>query len=215
MIAIEQIKAARALLEWTQEDLAKQSGLSKPSINTLERRIANPKKETLDAIQRSLEAAGIEFIEGPGVKLTSSVLKTVVFEGSDSVIRLLHDIFSTLNGTEKELMISGVMEEHYLKIGGEKVVAEIQKRIKHNIKTKLLSCEGDTNFIEPIEHYRWVPSQFFSKTPTYIYDNKYAILLWGPPQKIVLIENSEVAECFRQQFLAQWEAAKTPAAKGV
>lgn len=208
MITIEQIKAGRALLEWTQADLAKESGVSKPSINTLERRIANPKIETLDAIQGAMEKAGVEFTDGPGVKLKSTVLKTHVYEGSDSLLRLLRDIFDTLRGTDQELFISGVDEKKYKNFGGERVLEEIKKRVKHGIKTKLLICEGDTNFIEPIEHYRWVPKPFFSRTPYYVYDNKYAILLWGPPQKIVIVENEEIAECYRQQFLAHWNASK-------
>ena len=207
VISVEQIKAARSLIEWTQEDLARESGVSKASINTLERRISNPRKETLVAIQQTLEAAGVEFTEGPGVKLNSAVLKTQIFEGSDSLLRLVRDIFETLNGTDNELMISGIEEGKYSQMGGEKIVAEIEKRIKHNIKTKLLCCEGDTNFIEPKSHYRWVPKKFFSKTPFYVYDNKYAILLWGPPQKVVLIENAEIAECYKEQFLALWDAS--------
>ena len=160
MISIEQIKAARALLDWTQDELAQAAGLSKPSINTLERRIANPKMETLAAIQRALENAGVEFTDGPGVKLQSSVLKTQIFEGADSLVRLCHDIFDTLVGTGKELMISGIAEQKYRDWGGERILHEIERRIKHGIPTKLLSCEGDTNFIEPVGHYRWIGKQF-------------------------------------------------------
>jgi len=204
MISVEQIKAARALLEWTQEDLAKSAGVSKPSINTLERRVSNPTKETQEAVQKALEKAGVEFTEGPGVKLKGTILKTQVFEGSDSLLRLKRDIFATLNRTDKELMIAGVDEKKYQELGGDRIVQEIKKRLKNNIKTKLLICKGDTNLIEPKDHYRQVPKEFFSLTPYYVYDDKYAILLWGPPQKIVVIENAEIAECYRQQFLAHW-----------
>ena len=210
MISIEQIKAARALLGWTQDDLARAAGLSKPSVNTLERRIANPKIDTLQAIQRALEEAGVEFTDGPGVKLRSAVLKTEVFEGEDSLIRLLHDIFDTLNGTQNELMIAGVAESRYQNQGGERVTDLIEKRVKHGIKTKLISCDGDQNFIEPIAHYRWITPDLFPKAPMYVYDNKYAILLWGPPKKIVLIENAEIADTMRDQFMALWGMAKTP-----
>ncbi len=210
MISIEQIKAARALLDWTQDDLAAAAGLSKPSINTLERRISNPKSNTMKAIQKALEKAGVEFTEGPGVKLRSSVVKTSVFEGEDSLVRLTHDIFDTLNGTDKELMIAGIAEHKYKYLGGERVLKEIEKRVKHGIKTKLLSCEGDTNFIEPAHHYRWLPKKFFPQVPYYIYDNKYALLLWGPPKKVVIIENDEIASSHRDQFLALWEGAKVP-----
>lgn len=210
VISVEQIKAARALLGWTQYDLAAAAGLSKPSVNTLERRIANPRVDTLEAIQRALEEAGVEFTQGPGVKLRSSVLKTEIFEGEDSLVRLLNDIFDCLNGTEKELMIAGVSEELYQNLGGTRVVDLIHKRVKHGIKTKLISCEGDNNFIEPVEHYRHITSALFPKTPTYVYDNKYAILLWGPPKKIVVIENKEIAEAMRDQFIALWDMGSAP-----
>lgn len=210
MISVEQIKAARALLEWTQEDLARAARLSKPAVNTLERRISNPKLATLDAIQKALEKAGVAFTEGPGVKLKSEVLKTQIFEGEDSLLRLIRDIFETLYGTDKELMISGIEEEKYKNLADPRILKEVDKRIKHGIKTKLLSCEGDTNFLEPIEHYKWLPKKFFPLTPYYIYDNKYAIFLWGPPKKVVLIENAEIAEIYRQQFLALWEVATRP-----
>lgn len=210
MISIEQIKAARALLDWTQDDLAREAGLSKPAINTLERRIANPKMDTLAAIQKALEKAGVEFTDGPGVKLKSAVLKTVVFEGEDALIRLYHDIFDTLLGTQNELLISGIEESKFREWGGERVTSEIERRLKHNIRDRILICEGDTNFIEPRDHYRWMPKAYFPSTPTYIYDNKYAIFLWGPPKKVVIVENAEIADSFRRQFEAHWAAAKLP-----
>jgi transcriptional regulator with XRE-family HTH domain len=210
MLSIEQIKAARALLDWTQDELAAAAGLSKPSINTLERRIANPKVETLNAIQKALEKAGVEFTDGPGVKLQSAVLKTRIFEGDDALVRLCHDIFDTLVNTGGELMISGIAEQKYRSRGGKRVLAEIKRRLKHKIKTRLLSCEGDRTFIEPKTHYRWISKKFFPAVPTYIYDNKYAMFLWGPPQKIILIENAEIADSYRLQFLTHWAVAKKP-----
>ena len=88
MISVEQIKAARALLDWTQDDLAHASKLSKPSINNIERRIAQPKVSTLTAIQKSLEKAGVEFTNGPGVQLNTMPLKTYIWEGEGSLMRL-------------------------------------------------------------------------------------------------------------------------------
>lgn len=210
MISIEQIKAARALLEWTQEDLASAAGLSKPAINMLERRLSNPTMDTLNAIQTALERAGVEFTAGPGVRLCSAILKTQIFEGDDSLLRLAHDIFETLKGTDGALMVAGIDEKKYRNIGGPRILKEIEKRRRHGIRSLYLSCEGDLNFIESVEFYRWVPREFFSRTPWYVYGNKYAIFLWGPPKKVVLIENSEIAETYRQQFLAQWNSGEIP-----
>jgi DNA-binding XRE family transcriptional regulator len=66
-----QIRAARALLDWTQADLAAKAGISPTSINTIEREKGDPKLSTLNAIRHALEQAGIEFQDGdrPGVRM--------------------------------------------------------------------------------------------------------------------------------------------------
>ena len=70
-----QIRAARALLRWSAEELAQQSLLSVATI----RRAELTEKETAMtsandvAVRRALEAGGVEFIDenggGPGVRL--------------------------------------------------------------------------------------------------------------------------------------------------
>jgi DNA-binding XRE family transcriptional regulator len=66
-----QIRAARALLDWTQADLAAKAGISPTSINTIEREKGDPKLSTLNAIRHALEQAGVEFQDGdkPGVRI--------------------------------------------------------------------------------------------------------------------------------------------------
>jgi transcriptional regulator with XRE-family HTH domain len=76
-ISIRQIKAARSLLGWSQDDLAEQSGVSKPTIGRLESIDSNEpiggRPETGEALVGALEKAGVEFISenggGAGVRL--------------------------------------------------------------------------------------------------------------------------------------------------
>ncbi|MGK7654436.1 MULTISPECIES: helix-turn-helix domain-containing protein [unclassified Roseovarius] len=74
-VSIEQVKAARALLKWSQNDLAEKSGVSIPTIKRLEASTGpiGGRTETADAIREALEAAGVEFIPenggGVGVRL--------------------------------------------------------------------------------------------------------------------------------------------------
>src|ERR1035438_2449977 len=96
MIAIEQIKAARALLDWNQDKLSEASGISSNAINNLERAVAMPRLKTLHRVRCALEEGGVEFIEGPGVRLRSNAFKMQIFEGRDSVFRLFADILDTL-----------------------------------------------------------------------------------------------------------------------
>jgi transcriptional regulator with XRE-family HTH domain len=77
-VSIRQIKAARALLAWSQEELAAAADISIPTIKRLE---ANDgplggRSETGDKICKALQIAGVEFINenggGPGVRLRKS-----------------------------------------------------------------------------------------------------------------------------------------------
>ena len=65
MITVEQIKAARAMLDMKQHELAKKAGVSTGTLNNIERGFQkDPKISTLNAIQKTLKAEGIEFTEG-------------------------------------------------------------------------------------------------------------------------------------------------------
>jgi hypothetical protein len=43
-----------------------------------------------------------------------------------------------------------------------------------------------------------------------VYGDKYAIILWGPPVKITLIQNTDIADSYRKQFKAHWRRGKLP-----
>ncbi|WP_020091267.1 helix-turn-helix transcriptional regulator [Methylobacterium sp. 285MFTsu5.1] len=74
-ISTRQAKAARALLAWSQEDLARESGVSIPTVKRLEAEDGpiGGRADTGAKLQAALEAAGVIFIqengEGPGVRL--------------------------------------------------------------------------------------------------------------------------------------------------
>nr|WP_109578574.1 helix-turn-helix transcriptional regulator [Aminobacter sp. AP02] len=69
----EQIRAARALINWTREDLAKASGVTVRTLARIERSENAPREATLTALCAALEGAGVEFIpengSGPGVRM--------------------------------------------------------------------------------------------------------------------------------------------------
>jgi transcriptional regulator with XRE-family HTH domain len=77
-----QIRAARALIRWTAEELARHSVVS---VTTVRRAELTPSKTALtrandQAIRRALEQAGVEFIDaesgGPGVRLRTPLAES-------------------------------------------------------------------------------------------------------------------------------------------
>jgi transcriptional regulator with XRE-family HTH domain len=78
MITSEQVKAARGLLRWNQQDLAAASGISLPAIKRLEQ-LPGPlaaQSRTVEAIIAAFGNTGVEFIAdnggGPGVRIRKS-----------------------------------------------------------------------------------------------------------------------------------------------
>jgi transcriptional regulator with XRE-family HTH domain len=70
-ITPEQSRAARGLLDWSQTELGTRSNLSESTIRDFEKGRRVPTINNLEAIQRALEAAGVEFTngDGPGVRM--------------------------------------------------------------------------------------------------------------------------------------------------
>ena len=73
MLTPAQRRAARGLLDWTQQHLADQARVGIVTIRLLEAGKTLPRRATLDVIQRAFESAGVELISpnggGAGVRL--------------------------------------------------------------------------------------------------------------------------------------------------
>ena len=73
MITPAQCRAARGLLGWTQDDLAKAARVGVVTVRQFEGGNAEPRNATLTVLKGAIEAAGVIFIaengEGAGVRL--------------------------------------------------------------------------------------------------------------------------------------------------
>ncbi|WP_342634021.1 XRE family transcriptional regulator [Mesorhizobium waimense] len=93
MITGAQCRAARALVEWTREKLAGNSGVDALVIEEFERRITLPDRDICDKLQTALENAGAAFIAenggGIGVRLKlnrSEVRRIGVLENEGGIV---------------------------------------------------------------------------------------------------------------------------------
>ena len=73
MITPAQCRAARGLLDWTQQKLADQARVGVVTVRQFEAGDVAPRRATLQVIRRAFELAGVELIDGngggPGVRL--------------------------------------------------------------------------------------------------------------------------------------------------
>ena len=73
MITPSQCRAARGLIDWTQQDLADAARIGVATIRLFEGEAAESRHATLAVLRRAFELAGVEFIDenggGPGLRL--------------------------------------------------------------------------------------------------------------------------------------------------
>jgi len=73
MITASQCRAARGLLDWTQQQLADAARIGVATVRLFENEAAETRHATLAVVRRAFELAGVEFIDenggGPGVRL--------------------------------------------------------------------------------------------------------------------------------------------------
>lgn len=73
----EQCRAARALLNWSQQELANRAEVGIVTVRQVEAGSHDPRPATLKVIRYAFESAGIEFINQTGVRLAKRPQKKV------------------------------------------------------------------------------------------------------------------------------------------
>ncbi|MCF8495637.1 MAG: helix-turn-helix transcriptional regulator [Alphaproteobacteria bacterium] len=220
MLTIEQIRAARALLDWSQSDLADQAGLSQTGIARIENGSNQPNSKTLKKIEAAFEDASIEFLGTTGVMKKTGEIKT--YHGEEGFRFFLDDVYKTVvkYGTKEqpvEVFLSNVVHDNWVKwMGAEKwnAHAERMKEKKDVMDVRIIVEEGDWHFpAQAYSKYKWFPKKLFSDQSLYSYHNKLAFLNFSDDEvRIMIMHQPEFANGFRTLFKIAWESfAKTPA----
>jgi len=212
MITVEQIRAARALLNWNQSDLADKAGLSLPSINNIERQIGSPRVSTMETIRITLSNAGIEFIGNNGVQKHSEVFEMKEFQGDDFIEKLNDDLFFCMRSPEDVVMMFGIDDSMYVKYVPEQTIRYYDHQAKTGFTERTLLRENDNFFLSDQSIYRWIGPQSIGLVPYYVYKDRVAMIMWDV-KRVIIIRSQAIAETYRAQFEFLWEQAK-PIPKG-
>ena len=209
MITINQIRAARALLNWTQKTLAQKCGLSLRALNSIERGLVVPRLDNLLAIQGTLEKAGIEFQEADGVRRRTERLDILKFEGAACVEQHLLDIMREMRGPGEVLMSLG-SEEKFAKQRAAVLDEYFQHLARHRLMERGLVAKGDAYVIGRPKDYRWIRPEAFNKVAYVVYGANVAFFIPGRPHRTIIIRNPSMTDMFRRQFEDNWARAEIP-----
>lgn len=211
MIEARQIRAARALLDWTRDDLAKASGVSVPALTQIEGEHRIARGSSLDKIRTALEGAGVVFTDNMGVKMRSDTLQ--VYEGLDGFNHFLDDVYISLkNASEPNVFVSGVERDRFVAGRSKQSVEQHRARMEtiSGLDFRVISGEQEAPLVQKENYvkYRVIDQDRFYPLPIYGYAGKLGIITWEPQLKVIVIANADVYRAFNIFFELLWRRAR-------
>jgi DNA-binding XRE family transcriptional regulator len=211
MLRPEQVRAARALLDWSQQELADRAGTARMTIRHIEEGTVQPQRGTLADIVKVFDDHGIEFIGDHGVSLRRD--QVVTLKGENIFFRVLDDVIATLRAVPGAEALFACVEDRR----SPPAVVENYRRLREaGIAMRSLVREGDSYLMGKPREYRCLPEKFFHNTASVIYGDKFATMTLdqetGEDAGAVIIRNSHVAAAQRNLFNFIWSVARAPKA---
>lgn len=205
----KQIRAARVLVDWAADDLSARIGLSRESIQSIERGDKRPRATTMEKIVRVFNDMGVEFIGDAGVILKDEEL--VRFTGENAFLKVLDDVVaSSRDQTAPEALFACVIDE----LSPSIVIENYRRLRKEGIRMRSLVKEGDSYLMGRMEEYRTLPKQFFHNNPMVIYGNKVAFMILNAETKAdkmaIILSNPHTASAMRNLFEFIWQHCPQP-----
>lgn len=207
-ITIAQIRGARGILNWSQQDLAQRTGISATSIGSIENGQTTPRASTTETIRTTFEKNDIEFLGLDGVRKRDSNFHT--FEGEDGLRLFFDDVYETVKKSGGQVsLFNGVPQKLIDWLGDEFYKSHIARmdEIKSSFNFKIIIEEGDDNFIaNTFAEYKWFPKEKFNERTIYCYGDKLAFINFSKDTvRVMVIRQAEIAESFRSLFDVAWE----------
>lgn len=217
MITGRQIKAARALADLRQDELANLIGLTVQAIRKIEAESVQPREGTINDMVRIFTDKGVEFTDNQGVKLKPQSAEITTFEGVRGFSEFYDFVYEYLKKYGGDVCVGGVDESLFSKYrqnpeAHRERMAELVKQ-RGDISMRILIEEGDYNFAaSTYASYRWQAKEYFSPTSFYSFGNCLALISFtnDPPPLVVLIRSAAFADAYRNSFELAWANAQVP-----
>ena len=208
-VSVDQIKAARSLLGWSQADLAKKSGYSLPAINNIERGLYEARSATMDDLIQTFEENGIEFIDGPGVRIETSAFHIKAYEGEDALTILLNKMGLAFEKKEGELLLSG-LDENFLQQNNADDIKRLQMRLKNNpnVKVRILCYRKQSAGLTFSNFEKKIVPDTVPLISCAIYQDRVATVVMKNPIHVAIMYNEILANEYTKYFNYIWTASK-------
>lgn len=209
LLSSAQCRMARALLGWTQPELAERCGLAPMTVSKFEKEDfkARPEARTLQKITSVFELSGIEFLEGDGVRKKQQHVK--IFQGQQDFWLFFDDVYDVAkNHPNSDICITNVKEAEFDRWLGEFESVHTDRMTKlQGHKLRVLLKENDRHLTSTSYcQYRWTKASQFADAALYMYGDKTAFIEFSENNVIVtLVESPTVTSSIRKMFESVWK----------
>ena len=201
-----QIRAARAFLNLTQDQLAEQAELSLPGMQKVERGESQPTARTQKKIIKAFEKRGVQFTPR-GIEYVENPI--FLLEGEtqqEAYLQVLDDVYKHLQGRKQpELLIMYADDQ----VSPAPVKAALRRIRASGIRMRQLVQEGNTYLMGPLEEYRYVPKSFFINRVTLIYGDHVTTEAGSTTEFAVKVDPVN-ANIQRNTFNMLWSVLQQP-----
>lgn len=213
MITASQLRAARAHLDMSQDEVAAYAGITKYTLSNIERGVSDGSIKSLEALQSFYEGYGLRFTSNEGIEVLHSDVRS--YEGAAGLNAFMLDVVQTLEKEPGTYCVSNVDEANWLKWQGIEEATKIRNRIQaiKGIRSHILVKEGDYGtFATSYAEYRALPAEmFYDNTSHYVYADKMALIRFDPDNVIIrVLHNRDFAESYKLMFYRFWDSMAKP-----
>lgn len=209
MLTIDQIRAARALLDWSQQDLAEHADLSQTGIARIENGTNKPNSKTIAKIEAAFDRANIEFIGTSGLRKRTGEIRTL--SGTQGFRELMNEVYEAAKTQDAELcLFNGIPEKfiQHLEMDWYEMHAKRMANLNTNYKLKIIVKTGDANLIaSDFAEYREFPEDQFNEQTFYCYADKLAIMSFDEQNDLTIniLSEQKTADSFKVLFNIAWD----------
>ena len=212
-----QLRAARALLDWSRADLAKHSGISAPTIHRLENGINEPELRTLEKLIKVFDRHGVEFSENQGVRFKPNNID--IYDGADRFDDFYDFLYEHLKQHGGDVSLSIADERLLLKYRKDPTLhyKRMQDLCDRGVIKSFRVLANKSYFANnyPYNLYKWQPASGLAPTAFYAFGDCLALMSFADLKSphIVVIHSGPIAEEYRRSFNIAWKQAKPPPRK--
>ena len=208
LISREQIRAARAMMDWSQDALATECGLSLATIHNLEK--GHVSMRSMIEVRRALENNGFEFLGSQGINRRSNEIRSYV--GADSCDQFFDDVLRTIQETHSEIYAQFPSQEmlaYALGATNPKKRERLEQLAALTSVKCLLSQAHQSSLCIPCFEFRALTNFQGFSYPTLTMHDKTVIAVPQSGNKFVfsIIISMDVAARGRTEFEQLWNAA--------